>query len=85
MAKKKALRKCVVTGEMLPKNSMFRVVLSPDKEVFLDETHRANGRGAYLQKDPAIIEKAKETGALNRSLKMEVPEEIYEELISKLE
>ncbi len=85
MTKKRPLRKCVVTGEMLPKESMFRLVLSPDKKVFLDESHRANGRGAYLQKKQAIIEKAKKTGALNRSLRCEIPEEIYEELMSKIE
>lgn len=85
MAKKKPLRKCVVTGEMHPKETMFRVVLSPEKEVFIDESHRANGRGAYLQKKREIIEKAKKTGVLNRSLRVKVPEEIYEELLYRLD
>lgn len=48
--KKIPLRTCIVTKEKLPKQELIRVVRAPDKEIIIDETLRANGRGAYLKK-----------------------------------
>ncbi|MDN6627081.1 MAG: YlxR family protein, partial [Pisciglobus halotolerans] len=48
MAKKRPLRKCIVSGEMKPKEDMIRIVRNKDGEVFIDETGKKNGRGAYV-------------------------------------
>ena len=79
--KKVPLRKCVVTQEQLPKQELIRVVLTPEKEVKIDDTGRLNGRGAYLKKDMAVIEKAQAKNVLDRALKTKVPAEVYEMLV----
>ncbi len=78
--RKEPLRKCVVTGEMLPKKELIRVVRNKEGEVFVDETGKKNGRGAYLKKDPAVIEQAKSTGQLQRHLNASIDEEVYDKL-----
>ena len=78
--KKIPLRTCIVTKEKLPKQELIRVVRTPDKEIIIDETLRANGRGAYLKKDLEVFEKAKKTKALNKALEVEVPDTLIEEL-----
>ena len=70
--KKIPLRTCIVTKEKLPKQELIRVVRTPEKEIIIDETLRANGRGAYLKKDLEVFEKAKKTKALNKALEVEV-------------
>ena len=54
--KKIPLRTCIVTKEKLPKQELIRVVRTPEKEIIIDETLRANGRGAYLKKDLEVLE-----------------------------
>lgn len=78
--KKIPLRTCIVTKEKLPKQELIRVVRTPDKEIIIDETLRANGRGAYLKKDLEVFEKAKRTKALNKALEVEVPDTLFEKL-----
>lgn len=78
--KKIPLRTCVISHEKLPKKELVRIVRTPDGNVIIDETGKANGRGAYLKKDLEVIEKAKNSKQLNRQLQVEVPSSIYEEL-----
>ncbi|WP_430785867.1 RNase P modulator RnpM [Virgibacillus flavescens] len=73
-------RKCIISNEMKPKKELIRVVRNKDGEVFVDETGKKNGRGAYLTKDITIIEKAEKTNALNRHLNTQVDASIFEEL-----
>ena len=75
------MRTCVVSHEKLPKMELVRVVRTPEGEVIIDEKGRANGRGAYLKKDKAVIEKARQSKILNKHLEVEVPDSIYDELI----
>ncbi|NLW15089.1 MAG: YlxR family protein [Erysipelothrix sp.] len=81
MTRKIPMRKCVVTHEQHPKKDLVRVVLTPEKTVEVDTTGRLNGRGAYLLLDKEVILKAQKTGALNRSLKTQVQEEVYDKLL----
>ena len=74
------MRTCVVTRERLPKQELIRVVRTPEGTVIIDQTGRANGRGAYLKRDLETFEKAKKNRILNRQLEIEVPDSIYEEL-----
>ncbi len=82
MAKKRKipLRKCVVLNEMKPKEEMIRVVRNKEGEVFVDPSGKKNGRGAYLSKDMAVIEKAEKMRTLNQLFKVEIDPTIYEEL-----
>lgn len=78
--KKIPMRSCVVTKEKLPKQELIRVVRTPNQEVIVDITGKANGRGAYLKKDLTVFEKAKKSKVLDKILEIEVKDEIYEKL-----
>ena len=82
--KKIPMRTCVITGEKLPKKELIRVVRTPEGNVIVDETGKANGRGAYLKKDIETFNKAENSKILNKKLEVEVPSSIYEELKSKV-
>ncbi|WP_300923729.1 RNase P modulator RnpM [uncultured Limosilactobacillus sp.] len=79
--KKIPLRKCVATGEQLPKKELIRVVRNKEGEVFVDPTGKKNGRGAYLKKSKEAIDIAKKKKVLNRSLEVDVPDSVFEELM----
>ncbi|RDY72120.1 RNase P modulator RnpM [Halobacillus sp. SY10] len=83
-SKKQPLRKCVVTQDMVPKQQLIRVVRNKEGEVFVDDTGKKNGRGAYLMKDLQVIEQAEKQQVLNRHLKTKVDDSIYEELRAKV-
>ena len=83
--KKIPMRSCVITNEQCEKKDLFIVVRTPEKEVILDETGKANGRGAYLKKDKDVILKAKNSKILDKVLEVEVPSNIYDEMDDILE
>lgn len=82
--KKIPMRTCVISKEKCEKRDLMRVVRTPEKEVIIDETGKANGRGAYLKKDKDIILKAKSTKALEKVLEVEIPDSLYEEMLEKI-
>lgn len=82
--KKIPMRTCVITGEKLPKKELIRIVRTPVGDVIVDETGKANGRGAYIKLSLETIEKAEKSKILNKKLEVEVPTSIYEELKSKV-
>lgn len=65
---------------MKNKKEMLRVIKTPEGEVTLDTTGRKNGRGAYLCFSQECLEKAIAGRGLERSLKMKIPAEVYEQL-----
>ena len=79
------MRKCVGCGEMKSKKEMLRVLKTTENQVILDTTGRKNGRGAYLCYDLECLKKARKNKGLERSLKMEIPEEVYEKLAREFE
>ena len=82
--KKIPMRTCIVTKEKLPKKELIRVVRTPEGSVIVDETGRANGRGAYLKKDANVYLKAKASKILDRVLEVEVDDSIFDELMNKI-
>ena len=78
--KKVPMRKCVGCGEMKNKKEMIRVLKTAEGEIFLDATGRKNGRGAYICRSSECLEKAVKNRGLERSLKTQIPEAVYEEL-----
>jgi len=66
--KKVPLRKCVATGEMLPKKEMIRVVRSKEGEVSVDVSGKKSGRGAYVSKSEEAIEIARKKNVLGHQL-----------------
>ena len=79
-ARKIPMRKCIGCQEMKSKKEMLRVIRTPEEELVIDTTGRKNGRGAYLCKQSACFEKACKNKGLERSLKMQIPKEVYGQL-----
>lgn len=83
--KKTPMRSCVITREKCEKKDLMRIVRTPEKEVIIDETGKANGRGAYLKKDKEVIEKARSSKALEKVLEVSIPDSIYDEMLNKID
>ncbi len=77
--KKIPLRKCTGCNEMKTKKEMMRV-LKCDEGIVLDTTGKKNGRGAYLCRNAECLSKAVKNKGLERSLKVKIPQEVYEAL-----
>lgn len=84
MPKKIPMRRCVATGESLPKKELLRVVRTPEGELRVDLTGRANGHGAYLKKDPAAVAAARKKGSLKNALGVEIPDSFYDEILKAI-
>ena len=74
MMKKVPMRMCVACREMKPKKELIRVVRTPEGEIVADETGRKNGRGAYLCRSEACLNKALKIRALDRALEQPLSE-----------
>ena len=86
MAEKKVpLRRCVGCNEQKSKKEFVRVIRTPEGEIRLDETGKANGRGVYLCPKKSCLQKAKKAKRLERNLNVAIPEEIWTILEEKLE
>ena len=84
MQKKIPMRKCVGCNEMKEKKELIRVLKTPEDEIILDTTGRANGRGAYICNNPECLKKAIKNKGLERSLKSQIPAEVSERLQKEL-
>ena len=74
------MRKCLATGEILPKKELIRIVKTPEGNVIVDLTSKVNGRGAYLKKSLEAVEKAIKTKCLSKALECDIPLSVYEDL-----
>ena len=79
------LRTCVVTKESLPKQELLRIVRTPEKVVKVDETGKLNGKGAYIKKALAVLEKAMKSKILEKRLECKIEESVYEEIRNIIE
>lgn len=85
MAKKIPLRQCVGCGEMKGKKDMMRVLKTAENEICLDVTGKKNGRGAYVCKSRECLQLARKNKGLERSFKMSIPNEVYDNLEKEFE
>ena len=77
-------RNCVGCGNQFPKNELIRVVKTQDGNVFLDTTGKMSGRGAYICRNVECFKKARKAKKLERSLSVNITEEIYNKLESEV-
>ena len=85
MQKKIPQRHCMGCRERKAKREMIRVVRGTDGNVSLDFGGKMNGRGAYICPNPDCLKKAQRSKALERSLEVEIPAEVYERLTKEIE
>ena len=83
--KKIPQRQCMGCRERKENRELIRVVRAPDGGVSLDFRGKAPGRGAYICPDMACLKKAIRSKALERSLEVAIPEEIYARLEQEME
>ena len=69
--KKKPQRTCLGCRTAKNKNELIRIVRTPEGEVKLDLTGKANGRGAYLCRDPECLKKALKGKVLKNALRLD--------------
>ena len=85
MQKKIPQRQCMGCRERKAKREMIRVVRGTEGTVSLDFGGKMNGRGAYICPDPECLKKARRSKALDRSLEVTIPEEVYDRLQHEIE
>ena len=85
MQKKIPQRQCMGCRERKAKREMIRVVRGTDGNVSLDFGGKAPGRGAYICPDPECLKKVQKSKALERSLEVPIPEEVYARLAKEME
>lgn len=79
--RKVPLRKCIITNEMKPKQSLIRIVKTKEGDVFVDPTGKKNGRGAYVSVDHTIVEKAEKIRAIERHFQVDDIQQVYQDLL----
>ncbi len=82
--KKIPMRMCVGCREMKPKPELIRVVRSPEGEVSLDPVGKKPGRGAYVCRSAACLNRAIRQRQLERQLETPLGEETAESLRATL-
>ena len=85
MQKKIPQRQCMGCRERKNKRELIRVVRSPEGNVSLDFGGKAPGRGAYLCPDVECLKRALRSKALDRSLEVAIPEDVYARLEKEME
>lgn len=82
--KKLPSRRCTGCGEHFPKNTLVRILRTPDGNIILDKTGKVSGRGAYICKNTSCLNKARKASRIERSLNCEIPAEIYVKIEQEL-
>jgi len=77
------LRKCVICNERRNKRELIRVVKNKDGEIFVDNTGKANGRGAYICKSEECLKKEEKSNRLAGALKTKIPSSVYDTLLEE--
>ena len=77
-------RKCLGCNTSKPKIELARVVRAPDGSVSLDLTGKKSGRGAYVCRSVDCLKKCRKRRCLERSLEVEIPDEVYDALEKEL-
>lgn len=83
--KKVPIRKCVACHEHFEKKSLIRIVRTPQGEIQVDDSGKANGRGAYICKSQECLSNILSKKTLQRVFAAQISDEIVESLKSKLE
>ena len=85
MAERKIpLRKCIGCSEMKDKRELVRIVRNKEGEISVDLTGKKPGRGAYICKNAACLEKAQKAKTLERAFSAKIEPEIYDTMRREL-
>ena len=79
------MRMCVGCREMREKRSLLRIVKSAEGEISFDPVGKKPGRGAYICRDRACLEKAVKQKQLERALEQRIDEAVYARLMEEID
>lgn len=82
--KKVPQRMCVVTRNVCDKKDLLRIVKNKEGLIFVDNTGKANGKGAYITKDIKVLEKALKDKTLEKVFNTSIDDSLYEEIKNNL-
>ncbi len=82
--RKTPLRTCIGCREEKEKKELIRIVHTPEDGYHVDPGGKAAGRGAYICRNAACLEKAFRTESLSRSFRTKVPKEALEALMAEV-
>lgn len=82
--KKIPTRRCTGCGEHFPKQSLIRVVRTPEGAIVLDATGKRAGRGAYLCRSEECLRRARRARRLESAFAVPIEEGVYEALSEEL-
>ena len=84
MVKKIPQRMCLGCQERKNKKELIRIVRTPEGEIVIDPTDKKNGRGAYICPDLNCLEATIKSKRLEKSLEVEISDEVYQSLREQL-
>lgn len=82
--KKLPERRCAGCGGHFPKNTLIRVLRTPEGEIVLDTVGRMSGRGAYICRQLTCFKQARRARRLEASLECSIPEAVYQRMEEEL-
>lgn len=78
--KKIVQRTCMGCNLKKDKKDLIRLVFNKNNELFVDETGKAQGRGAYICNDAKCLEKLIKTKRLERVFETKIDDKLYENI-----
>ena len=79
------MRRCIACHQVRHKSELLRVVKNSAGEIFLDDTGKSAGHGAYICRSPECITSIKKRRNLDRVFKAKVPDELYDMIKEKIQ
>lgn len=73
-------RTCIGCNIKKDKKDFIRIVKDNQNNISIDKTGKANGRGAYICNNIECLEKAIKSKRIEKSLKVNIDESVYESL-----
>jgi predicted RNA-binding protein YlxR (DUF448 family) len=70
---------------MKPKRELVRVVKTPEGNIMLDRSGKANGRGAYICHSAECYKKAVKAKRLERAFSCAIPQNVSEQIVKELD
>lgn len=74
------MRMCVGCRTMKPKRELVRIVCNKEGAISVDTGGKAAGRGAYVCREKACLERAIKTRALERAFSHKIDEDVFARL-----
>ena len=79
------MRMCVGCREMKEKRELLRIVKNAEGKISFDRVGKAPGRGAYVCKSKACLERAVKARQLERALETRIDEAVFAQLMEEID